>query len=147
MKNNFFILLVVSSITACTVLQNKDIKYKTAHKFIELVKANDIYGIRSMLREGDQRNDTQELKFYVNRTKELFDKYGVPPEKEWKITYDTLPTLYKTESIIITIVKKPKQEGDKDGFVRGTTLKLDFDFTHKYIPDRVLAGYTLNTFF
>ena len=76
---------------------------------------------------------------YTRLANKLVEKYGVPDQKKWLVTYDTA-TIFKVENITI-----PLFEGDdQDTRLKEGWITLSFDYTGKFVPNSQIVSYDVH---
>jgi hypothetical protein len=140
MKKIIFLLAIGIGIFSCSSSVIPD-KYVTAQKFIKYAKNDDIKGASNLLMDGAQKDDTFALNYYIHTMHDFFNRYGVQPQSNWTVVYDTSSSssIVKLESIIIPIYKG----FDSSNKLEEAYLQLDFDQTQKQVSHDYIVHYLL----
>lgn len=140
-KAIFFTLFFLLSCRPVITTSNKE---KTVEKIINHIKRNDANAIRELIGDGLLiKDDYEGLVFYVDKTHDLFEKYGVQSNKEWYTEYDTVRPIYKLETIVVPIYSGY----DETNRLEEASLEIGFDYSGLYLPDTLIAHFKLKTKF
>ncbi|WP_276133492.1 hypothetical protein [Polluticoccus soli] len=139
-KPLLFLSLIAAAVISCSAEVDKmdTGKLTSVRRFIDYVKNNEGDKAFVMLNHGVyNEGDRPTVKMDVQTFHEFYKKYGMPPERSWKVSYDTANPFIKTVNISVPFVN----EANGDDFYSQAALILKFDYTRAYLPDSILAGY------